>query len=455
VRAQDFAVSIQTPWRQSVAESLVAEVLPLAEACRFLEREAEMILSSQLLSNKHRPIWLHGVELEYRREPYGLVLIIGPSNYPLYLVGVQALQALVAGNAVLIKPAPGCEKVVQLLKQLLIDVGLDPQLLEILSESPEAAQAAMEIGVDKVVLTGSVQTGAAVLGELAPTLTPATMELSGCDAVIVCHDADIPTVLKAIKFGLRFNSGATCIAPHRIFIPKNLVETICRQLVEIAAELSPAPLEKRQAIQARTLIGTAVAAGATLIAGDISPHNFSGPFILKNVNIDMEIMQSAVFAPLLMIIGVQGEEEAALLTNQCAYALGATIFGSTELAISVASKLNVGTVVINDMIMPTADPRLSFGGRGSSGFGLTRGAAGLLEMTVQKALMIRRNRRLFHLDDPHPVDHELFSAFLVVSHGAGWKERLLALCKLVGALMIRIVGKRRVNSAADKIEQFK
>jgi hypothetical protein len=170
----------------------------------------------------------------------------------------------------------------------------------------------------------------------------------------------------------------------------------------------------------RTLIGTAVAAGATLIAGDISPHNFSGPFILKNVNIDMEIMQSAVFAPLLMIIGVQGEEEAALLTNQCAYALGATIFGSTELAISVASKLNVGTVVINDMIMPTADPRLSFGGRGSSGFGLTRGAAGLLEMTVQKALMIRRNRRLFHLDDPHPVDHELFSAFLVVSHGAGW-----------------------------------
>ena len=90
---------------RSVADTLVSEVLPLVEACRFLEREAAWILAPQRLSSHNRPFWLRRVTAETRREPLGVVLIIAPANYPLFLPGVQALQALAAGNAVLWKPA--------------------------------------------------------------------------------------------------------------------------------------------------------------------------------------------------------------------------------------------------------------------------------------------------------------------------------------------------------------
>jgi acyl-CoA reductase-like NAD-dependent aldehyde dehydrogenase len=93
--------------RRSAAEILTNEIIPLVDACRFLERDAPRLLRSQQLGRRGRPAWLFGVRAEIWREPLGVVLILAPSNYPLFLAGVQAVQALVAGNAVLVKPAPG------------------------------------------------------------------------------------------------------------------------------------------------------------------------------------------------------------------------------------------------------------------------------------------------------------------------------------------------------------
>ncbi len=174
---------------RSVADTLVSEVLPLAEACRFLEREARWILAPQRLSTHARPFWLRRVTAETRREPLGVVLIIAPANYPLFLPGVQALQALAAGNAVLWKPAAGGMAAAEALRDVLVGCGLDPALLQLLDESPQAAADAIAAGVDKVFLTGSAATGTAVLSQLAAHRTPAVMELSGCDAVFVLPGA--------------------------------------------------------------------------------------------------------------------------------------------------------------------------------------------------------------------------------------------------------------------------
>ena len=162
------------------AETLVAQILPLCDACRFLERVAEKILAPRVLPADGRPFWLRDVEIKTYREPHGVVLIIAPSNYPYFLPGVQMLQALAAGNTVILKPGNGGLPAARTLVSLLPE-----GLVEISEEVPAYG------GVDKVILTGKAETGEAVLADLAPHLIPATMELSGDDPVFVLKDADL------------------------------------------------------------------------------------------------------------------------------------------------------------------------------------------------------------------------------------------------------------------------
>ena len=192
--------------------------MPLVEACRFRSAKPVGFLLPNGLARTPALFGCVRVTAETRREPLGVVLIIAPANYPLFLPGVQALQALVAGNAVLWKPAAGGSAAAEALRDVLVGCGLDPALLQLLGESPQAAVDAMASGVDKVFLTGSATTGKAVLHEAAAHLTPTVMELSGCDALFVLPGADLDRTVAAVVFGLRFNGSATCMAPRRLFL---------------------------------------------------------------------------------------------------------------------------------------------------------------------------------------------------------------------------------------------
>ena len=262
-----------------LAEILTAEVLPLADACRFLERESERILKTRRVGFRRRPLWLHGVESEVRREPHGVVLIIGASNYPLFVPAVQTLQALVAGNAVLLKPGEGGSSVADAFVRVLRRAEMPRDLIQVLPEPPAAAQSAIALGVDKVVLTGSATTGEAVLTQCSQTLTPATVELSGCDAMFVRADADLDLVVRAIEFGLRLNNGATCIAPRRLFVHRALA-------VELGARLRAADFGTTSIVNAHLsqCATEALLNGADFIRGGIeSDRRFlSALLILKS-----------------------------------------------------------------------------------------------------------------------------------------------------------------------------
>ena len=216
--AAQLAGTSSSARHRPAVESLLAEVTPLAEACRFLEHSAQTILAPRRLPRRGTPLWLSGVRSETHREPLGVVLIIGPGNYPLLLPGVQLVQALVAGNAVLFKPGGGGLAAGRALCDLVRRAGFDPQLVTLLSEAPADAMAAIAARPDKVVFTGSAETGEKILAQLAPQLIPATMELSGCDAAIIRDDADLDLAVKALAFGLKLNGGATCISPKRVFV---------------------------------------------------------------------------------------------------------------------------------------------------------------------------------------------------------------------------------------------
>ena len=170
------------------------------------------------------------MEAEVRREPLGLVLVIAPSNYPLFLPGVQTLQALAAGNAVLWKPGRGGRRAAEAFAASPPGPASPAAVLTVLPESPRPRGEAIAAGVDKVLLTGSAATGREVLAELARRLVPATMELSGCDALFVLPGADLDRVARAVRFGLTLNGGATCIAPRRVFVPQDLARELEKRI---------------------------------------------------------------------------------------------------------------------------------------------------------------------------------------------------------------------------------
>ena len=446
--------------QRPVLEALTAEVLPLAEACRFLERQAEKILGTRCVGRRGRPLWLAGVRGEIHREPFGVVLIIGPGNYPLLLPGVQLIQALVAGNAVLLKPANGGTAPARALLDLIVRAGFDPQLVGVLPESVEAVRAAIDARPDKVIFTGSAATGEKILAQLAPHLIPATMELSGSDPVILRADADLDLAIKALVFGLTLNNGATCLSPKRVFVNRRLAAELEARLARALKpdccgheETLPGSraeqgfLAKAATKTLRPLLDDALAQGARLIAGEIHPDGtITAPVVLAAVAPNARLLREDLFFPVLALVTVADDGEAVRRANDCPLALGASVFSRDELAAhSIAAQLHACGVSINDLILPTADARLPFGGRRRSGFGVTRGAEGLLELTTPKVVTASRSPFRPAFDPPQAGDPQMVEAYLLLAHGHGLKPRWAALKSLMGILS------RRRKSTSQKI----
>ncbi|AQS88630.1 aldehyde dehydrogenase [Neoasaia chiangmaiensis NBRC 101099] len=385
LHARLYQVARLYPSRPAV-ETVTAELLPLSAACAFLVREAAKVLMSRSIGWRGRPLWLMGTSAVVERRPYGAVLVLGPGNYPLMLPGVQILQALVAGNAVAFKPAPGGEAVASFLVALLREAGLPEGLVDILPV--DAGEAAIAAGYDLIVLTGSASTGRAVARAAAATLTPTIMELSGSDAVFVMADADLAHIARSLAFGARLNAGATCIGPHRVFVLRGDVS-------QLRAHLQRALRKGR----GRRVHGRALAAREAFLQGlpDMGMVETIGGVTLFDVPPEsVRALDEDIFAPWMALIAVDSMEEALRLNAGCPYALGASVFGPEAAARALASRLPVGSICINDVIVPTADPRLPFGGARRSGYGVTRGREGLLAMTRPVAVSTRRGWA-FHL----------------------------------------------------------
>lgn len=429
---QELADAIQRP-NASLAEKFSSEIFPLADACRFVASRGRRLLAPYSASKWNAAWWMGRIAVRSVREPWGVVLILGPSNYPLLLPGVQAVQALAAGNAVLVKPAPGGERCMELLQGLVEKCGIPRSLLSVLDSSVAAAQAALQVGVDKVVLTGSVSTGRHVHAALNESMTPSTMELSGNDAAFVTSQADVPRAADAIAYGLTLNGGATCIAPRRIFVDVAVQSKFEEALVERldVGKSFQIPTSIFQLVS--RLAQEALDSGAKILSGQLPIGEMQAdmsachPLVLSGVDPAMEIAQADIFAPVCSVIGYERMDEAISAYRQCPYRLGASVFGTRNFAEHWANQIDAGCVVINDLIVPTADPRAAFGGRGLSGWGATRGAEGLLEMTQLKTVCIRKGKWLPHLDPQNSQNAELIGQLMQFFHARSLSERFAAL----------------------------
>ena len=430
-RSSELADAIPSALVRSRADTLVAEVLPLLAACKFLEREAATILRPKRLGRRGLPFWLSGVRSTVQRVPLGTVLVIGPANYPLFLPGVQVLQGLAAGNTVIWKPGSGGEAVARVMEDALLQAGLPAGALRVTGETVEDGLETMRRGVDKIFFTGSGAAGRMVLQEAAQTATPVVAELSGCDGVVVLGSADRGRVEAALEFGMRLNGSATCMAPRRLLLVGGGHDSLVLALRQRFAAMEGVPLREAVRTPLRELVEEAAAQGAT-VCGDLRSIRVK-PVLVLNATSEMRIAQTDVFAPVLSVMQFDTVEEMLRADAACPFGLTAAIFGEEREARRVGERMQVGTVIVNDLIVPTADPRVPFCGRRGSGFGATRGAEGLLEMTAVRTVLVRSGKDTRHFEATGTAHEELFRGMIEMTHAGPVVARWGGLLRMAGA----------------------
>jgi acyl-CoA reductase-like NAD-dependent aldehyde dehydrogenase len=440
---QDVCAAVACDVGKPFEETVAGELLPLAEACRFLGRQAQRLLRPRIVPRRHLPLWLWPQRDTVYRRPRGLVGIIGTWNYPLLLNGVQMIQALTAGNGVLWKPSELATSSARVLADLLLRAGYPSDLIHVLPATREAGQELADADVDHIVFTGSSTTGRRLAEHLGRRLVSSTLELSGCDALFVLEDADVDLAARAAWFGATLNRGQTCIASRRILVHHDLYPAFIDALKPLVTDALPMRLAlESQVDQAASLVRDALTGGGRLLDTP-RQHRTNDPCcypptVVLDVRPEMALCQQASFAPLMAVMSVRTLEEALRIDSQCPYALGASIFtGNPARGAELAGQLRAGLVAINDVIAPTAHPATPFGGRQESGWGVTQGAEGLLQMTVPQVVSVRGGKIRPHYGSavgkpPLPADG--FRGLLEWGHGGTLTQRLRGLYRLAHSL---------------------
>jgi acyl-CoA reductase-like NAD-dependent aldehyde dehydrogenase len=437
----DLCAAVHAEIGRPPGEVLGGDLLPLADACRFLEREATALLKPRKVRLRARPLWLWGQRDTIHRRAHGLVAIIGTWNYPLFLNGVQIVQALTAGNAVLWKPSEVSTRSAPLLHSLLLRAGYPADLVQMLPATRETGIAVAEADMDHVVFTGSAATGRKLAARLGERLVSSTLELSGCDAMFVLADANVDLAARAAWFGSTINRGQTCIAVRRAFVQRAVYPAFVEAVRKHLAAAGPMRLAlEGQVKQAERLLTDASARGGRLLA----PHATlvdDGRTILPHVIADatpaMAVCREDCFAPLMAVLPFDELPDALAQNDECRYGLGSSVFTHDQHAATmIAEHLRTGSVAINDVVVSTAHPATPFGGRGLSGWGMTQGPDGLLGMTTPQAVSYRGGTFRPHYDPVGDADApmgQLLKGMLQWGHAPTVGRRWAGLWRLVRA----------------------
>ena len=323
--------------------------------------------------------------------PLGVVGAIGPWNWPMMITIWQIAPALRMGNAVVVKPSEYTPlSVLGLLK--VVNSVLPEGILQVVSGAGEVGAAlTTHEGVDKIMFTGSTATGKKIVEASADNLTRLTLELGGNDAGIVLDDADPKEIAGDLFWGAFINTGQTCAAMKRVYVPESLYDAVCEALIEVA-KASPmgvgleeenvlGPLQNKQQFDiVDKLVNAAKDSGARVLLGGDPDYDAPGYFypttLVADIDPDNALVVEEQFGPALPIIKYTDLDWAIEQANKLDVGLGSSVWSSNrERALEVAAQLEAGTTWINSH--GAVDPRVPFGGIKSSGYGVEFGTEGL------------------------------------------------------------------------------
>ncbi len=381
-----------------VVEALMTEVVVVLDAAGFCIRTASHFLAPRPLAHGNPAMKTKRGRL--LREPYGVIGIISPWNYPFSIASTETLAALVTGNAVVLKPSELTPLVGLELRRLLLAAGLPPNLMQIVVGEAPTGAALIDSPIDKLIFTGSVATGRRVAEAAARKLLPVVLELGGKDPMLVLEDADLDIASSGALWGAFMNAGQTCLSVERCYVHRSLYADfleMCHAKMArlrvgngIGSEVEIGPMiHERQLRMVEEQVNDAIARGARLLAGgrrlsELGP-NFYAPTLLADVTPAMRILQEETFGPVLPVAPFDTEDEAVQLANNSEFGLAASIWTRDKRrGEAVASRIDAGTVMVNDVISCFGIAEAPHGGFKHSGIGRTHGEMGLSEMVQLK-----------------------------------------------------------------------
>ncbi|KAF1054887.1 MAG: Coniferyl aldehyde dehydrogenase [Stenotrophomonas maltophilia] len=404
-------------WLKGLASLLVSEQQALIEAINhdFSNRSADETLLAEIMPS------LHGVRYAAKRvtrwmkpsrrsvglqfmpasakvvyQPLGVVGVIVPWNYPLFLAIGPLTAALAAGNRVMIKMSESTPTTAQVLKDLLAKV-FPEDLVAVVQGEVDVGVAFSKLPFDHLLFTGATSVGKHVMRAAAENLTPVTLELGGKSPALVSESVPIADAAERIAFGKSLNAGQTCVAPDYVLVPQHRVEEFIGAYREVVQRFFPsmannpdytAIINERQLGRLNGYLDDARECGAQVIP--LLPESTDRRLpqaLLLNVNDDMKIMQEEIFGPLLPIVPYQRLDEALAYINERPRPLALYYFGYERREQDhVLAQTHSGGVSLNDTLLHVAQDDMPFGGVGPSGMGHYHGHEGFLTFSKAKGV---------------------------------------------------------------------
>ncbi|MET7970397.1 aldehyde dehydrogenase family protein [Micromonospora sp. NPDC005305] len=398
-RMEELADLVHIEGGKPVGDAVV-EILTALEHIDWAARNARRVLGPRRVRSR-LILAEFTAHLEY--QPYGVVGVIGPWNYPVFTPIGSAAYALAAGNAVVFKPSEYTPAVGQWLVDRFAEVVPEQPVLQAVHGLGDVGAALCRSGVAKLAFTGSTATAKKVMAACAETLTPVLLEAGGKDAMIVDSDADLDAAAEACVWGALTNAGQTCIGIERVYAVDQVFDAFVDKVVTKAGRLTVGPdgadigpiTMPSQVDVIRRHIDDAVAAGGRPVLG--GPEAVQPPYVHPTVLVDVPEDSAAVreetFGPTLTVNRVRDVDEAVERANALSYGLGGSVFGRKR-AVAVARRLRSGMAAVNSTLTFAGMSTLPFGGVGDSGFGRIHGEDGLREFGRAKSITRRRARSL-------------------------------------------------------------
>ncbi len=399
-KKSDVARLITNEAGKPYVEALTTEVMVVLDAARFLIENAYRLLRDEPLPHGNLAMKMKAGRI--LREPYGVIGIVSPWNYPFSIPATESLAALVAGNAIVIKPSELTSLVVLELASLLHQAGVPKEIFQVVVGDGATGAALLNSEIDKLIFTGSVATGKRIAQASAARLLPVVLELGGKDPMVVLEDADIDVASSGAIWGAFVNAGQTCLSVERCYVQRKLYEPFLAACVRkvkqlrVGNGLNPETdigpiIHERQLNLVAQQVEDAKASGARVLTGgtrlpELGP-NFYAPTVLADVTHEMKVMREETFGPVLPIMLFDTEDEAIALANDSEYGLAASVWTrDRSRGEAIARRIDTGTVMVNDVVSCFGISEAPHGGFKSSGTGRTHGRFGLEEMVRIKYL---------------------------------------------------------------------
>lgn len=395
-RTDEIAHLISRETGKPPVEAISMEVVPTLDLMNYFARNTERLLKRQKIDIGQYGLMGRSSYIFYK--PLGVVGVISPWNFPWATPLDEIVMALMAGNAVVVKPSELTSLTALKIGEVFKEAKLPAGLLEIVTGDGSTGAALVEARVDKIMFTGSVATGKRVAEAAAKRLTPVVLELGGKDPMIVLDDAKLENAARAAIWGAFCNSGQACASIERCYVH----ESVAPQFIDLVVKETRALRQGQPRVEGIDVgamsnekqlqiverhVSDAVRHGARVETGghrlDGTGGWFHEPTVLTNVDHSMELMREETFGPVLPIMTFKTDDDAVLLANDSIYGLTASVFTSDMArGRALAERIDAGTVMINEVVYTHAVAQTPWGGVKQSGYGRTHGRLGLLELVT-------------------------------------------------------------------------